>query len=755
MSDKDIVLFKDEQKLTAGGVFRYRIEYTPHPASMRHSIWMYVHNLELSPLRAAYLSGPYTLYVDMRPERFNDERVVHGPADEPKYNHNVRAGQHFGCQLFLRGPQKHVWYVDVVGEQLFNRKAQVRFQIYVATTKQAAKRGGEPQEDAACSFFKVNIEDSQELWSQPIPDRERPLHLVILTHGLMSNVSADMLYLKEEIDKQAAKDGVNLICKGYTGNIGKTEKGVKYLGRRVAEWLMFEILPAYKPKKMSFIGHSLGGLTQTYALGYIQHVQPACFQDIIMENFICMASPLLGISTENPGYVKMALDFGFVGKTGRDLGLSWQPGFKKPILKSLPTGPTHEMLTRFKHLTIYANSVNDGIVPLRTSSLLYLDWRAISKATAAKKGKNAAHYDEGHAKDDTEDLEVKSLTEFPTFEVAGSKPWDKKAMKQIMSDDGTRRSEPDKTAPNATTKEGRKHGGSTGSTQSINKVTNAIDNVWSFFNIFDDSHAEKKRLRRYQTVRGSDSSDDSDTDNGSVPVPKKTSLLESGLSLLISPLPNSDFICDPKNREDVIFHDRLYHESDLPPRRYRTQSFHLTKSDKPKETARNEERIARAWHKGVVWRKVLVQLLPEAHNNIIVRRRFTNAYGWPVIHHVVQNHFTSVVPREDDLSLDGDDAEYRDQLETAEVLEMRSVCASIVSLDLVTTAPEDMAVSDEVDTKRVPVKNSEGTEGNDTVRRNAHIPPQSESDGSSIDETWFDPANSDDIEDTSSIEVYV
>ncbi|CAM9020315.1 unnamed protein product [Wickerhamomyces anomalus] len=39
------------------------------------------------------------------------------------------------------------------------------------------------------------------------------------------------------------------------------------------------------------------------------------------------------------------------------------------------------------------------------------------------------------------------------------------------------------------------------------------------------------------------------------------------------------------------------------------------------------------------WRKVLVTLRPDAHNNIAVRRKFSNAFGWGVIDHLVENHF--------------------------------------------------------------------------------------------------------------------
>lgn len=55
---------------------------------------------------------------------------------------------------------------------------------------------------------------------------------------------------------------------------------------------------------------------------------------------------------------------------------------------------------------------------------------------------------------------------------------------------------------------------------------------------------------------------------------------------------------------------------------------------------RVEEKIARAYHRGLSWRKVLVKLEPDAHNNIVVRRTFANAFGWPVVQHLVDAHFS-------------------------------------------------------------------------------------------------------------------
>jgi hypothetical protein len=331
--------------------------------------------------------------------------------------------------------------------------------------------------------------------------KQKKVHLVVLTHGLHSNLGSDMLFLKESIDatvkqaridakvrkakERAAKmrtpreddshesrsersstpvpgteksvknnsnrrqedDGEEdddsdeeeeVVVRGFSGNATKTERGIKYLGKRLARYILTMTYPdqpclptakaaseaiahslktsaqkkvveeahkhssvhyapcsggnrLYKFTKISFIAHSLGGPVQTYAVAYIQKHSPQFFDLIEPINFIAMASPFLGLNHENPLYVKFALDFGLVGRTGKDLGLTWraptiarngwgalvsnlgenahkrvygepQPD-SKPLLRILPTGPAHKALKKFRNRTVYSNVVNDGIVP--------------------------------------------------------------------------------------------------------------------------------------------------------------------------------------------------------------------------------------------------------------------------------------------------------------------------------------------------------------------------------------------------------
>jgi hypothetical protein len=212
-----------------------------------------------------------------------------------------------------------------------------------------------------------------------------------------------MLYLKDRIEQIASlshrPDG-GVIVRGYSGNVCKTERGIKWLGKRMARWLLRETLwleqvgmfapdaPPYS--RISFIGHSLGGVVQNFAIAMVELMTNGeFFRRLRPVHLITLASPWLGVSAENPAYVKLALDVGLIGRTGQDLGLMNRLGQRfdnlpdqkqirdsRPILRllALPNSPAHRVIKRFCTRTIYANVVNDGIVPLRTSAMFFLDW---------------------------------------------------------------------------------------------------------------------------------------------------------------------------------------------------------------------------------------------------------------------------------------------------------------------------------------------------------------------------------------------
>lgn len=694
-----------------------------------------------------------------------------------------------------------------------------------------------PAQDQSCDGEEHNEQEQQ----RPARKKQK-IHLVIVTHGIHSNTGADMLYIKESIDataRQARKearirkaeirsqeikqeeeskgnstsvsipetaaeqtstlanntvqdddDDEQVIVRGFTDNVVRTERGIQYLGKRLAKYVLSITYPdqpcfpvkssisktiarsltgqksvgaerqpthknssihkddehikknrAYQITSISFIGHSLGGLTQTYAIAYIKKHSPKFFETIKPISFVAMASPFLGLSNENPIYVKFALDFGLVGRTGQDLGLTWRaptmvrsgwgamigglgndnqkgktepdPG-AKPLLRVLPTGPAHAALKLFRNRSVYSNVVNDGIVPLRTSCLLFLDWRGLGRVEKARRenglvgtmvgwgwaemtGQNASSprgtrpwtdffgdsgeesdiKKKGRQLDHEEDVPQPSEnamnddnmsardvpTEPQSHQFIGKRPFEddyvQQKSKQVSSQQSTtawsgflslfKPQAPSNSRPSAKKHSKIYHRGQTRLFQDTD--SDSTDTP-------EKSNASRKPLVRGPSLYSTDSG------NEEVEAPPKTTFFESAGDLLNPPLPSQEFILDPASRPRIIFHDRIYHPEDIPPPAVKqtrsmsrrslspmlkspskvdtTSSTNSLTPPSPKPDTSDmkiEEKIARAYHHDLSWRKVLVRLEPDAHNNIVVRRMFANAYGWPVVKHMCDTHF--------------------------------------------------------------------------------------------------------------------
>ncbi|EMD89149.1 hypothetical protein COCC4DRAFT_50547 [Bipolaris maydis ATCC 48331] len=801
----------------------------------------------------------------------NDDAKIYGTPDfEPNlkaggyWNTKLTVPEHARTEIpgYNAEPKSVTWIIEIASQIIFSNSASVNYELLVArdersldlgftavtgnthgtpgkvqdhqqgSQKHVSNHAGQPK-GVYSKAVKLVVDDTTSLWNKPelpewkdeevssegqskdtdhakeLAERKRKnIHLVIVTHGLHSNLGADMLYLKESIDatarqaresrrqrrKEKGGDGTKaagkntstaplsggqdeisdaededeeneeeVVVRGFDGNVIRTERGIQYLGKRLAKYILRLTYPdqpylpikrtvgqklsntfsptrdkadegvpahqgssvhhlfkgrdkrAYQFTSISFIGHSLGGLVQTYALAYIHKHSPHFFDTIKPVNFIALASPFLGLSNENPTYVKFALDFGLVGRTGQDLGLTWRaptlarsgwtamgnvfgtqgqasqqedPG-AKPLLRILPTGPAHQVLRRFRNRTVYSNVVNDGIVPLRTSCLLFLDWRGLGRVQKARRengligtvavwgygqltGQNSSPNPSrvGFAEDES------SGADSPTFQ------GDDTAVPLPGAD--TTNQEDETQVPTVETAahqliEGQKKSPD-GKDPNDNyfQPQNTLMQWWSYIRpTGKHTSRDKKMFSRSQTIykddedeqsptQAEDSSSSSRTDPQrkrpratrgdsivdnpqSNMAPPKTTIFESAGDLINPPVPPHSWINDPTTRARAIFHDRIYHPEDIPPpplKKRATRNFsgdsvasQASTTSVDDSVMRVEEKIARAYHKDLSWRKVLVSLEPDAHNNIIVRRMFANAYGWPVIKHLCDTHF--------------------------------------------------------------------------------------------------------------------
>lgn len=894
-----MLLIHQTGSVKIGEVVRYTVTYTPAddrilPAP--NHLYLRIKNTSTVALRAAFIHGPYTLYVSSAPQVFNPNEKLDNPRRDgvPEFEPNLKAGGTWYSKLSVpedvredaggsrsREYEKQksmTWVIEVASQVIFSNSAAVHYEILLGRDEKSLHTnfmGGNGQHGVPgqvkdhqqsqgatdghhsaqskgvfSKAVQIVVEDTATLWNKPRypewrdgdmkeladkynadgplenaaakeqhtkpPEKQKNVHLVILTHGLHSNLGADMLYMKESIDEATAQakiaarkrrrttshqerdeskqpseqkeagtdedeDDEEVLVRGFSGNAVRTEKGIKYLGKRLAKYVLAMTYPdqpfkpitktagqaissalknekdehglpihanstireepkpdmkrAYKVTSISFIAHSLGGLIQTYAVAYIQKHSPEFFNIIKPINFVAMATPFLGLSNENPLYVKFALDFGLVGRTGKDLGLTWRaptlvrggwsslvggigesahkkmdghqdPG-AKPLLRILPTGPAHVALKKFRNRTVYSNVVNDGIVPLRTSCLLFLDWSGLGKVEKARRengligtiaqfgwaeltGANASHgraswQDSGNESGDGsgsntptrtgKGAEVPQPTENATDD-------DARSVRSMHTDPHTPGEEPvaSVTSPTATT----------------TNNSGALDSILNLFksNSSPKSHNHavkpKKIYQRSQTLRITKEDDQDDSSKSSkatsgegqeesnMTAPPKTTFFESAGDLIAPPMPPVEFLIDPAARARTIFHDRVYHPDDIPPpplkrrstTRFSRKSSYTGSIPTPASTGsvdstasrpssqsggdedtqvvdgsamKVEEKIARAYHRDLSWRKVLVRLEPDAHNNMIVRRKFANAYGWPVIKHLVDTHFSDSV----------------------------------------------------------------------------------------------------------------
>lgn len=672
LSVKNNLYFKSENSMSLGDAFRFNVRYnslkeTAELSEDEHGefLWLKVRNWEMNLFRPIYLTGPFSFYVDITPHNYDMKKKFSEPI---QYNNDIKPGVAFKAKLYINENSLvengiHSWTVDIISQITLTTGVTIKFILLIGPDYKLLKKALYEGDCINDNVLNVDKLDTEKLCNKPPKYPNKPVHLVLITHGIFSNIGADMLYLRDSIqNKVKDNDNANMIVRGFQGNIGKSDKGIKYLGRRVGDYLL-ELYDksGYNINRISFIGHSLGGPVQAYAIYHITLLRPDFFQKVIPMNLITLACPMLGVLSELPKAVSLVLDFGVLGKTGKDLILAhkfptiiklrkYDHGKTeehkkislKPILEQILGKSAHNVFESFTRRTTYANAVNDGIVPLGTSALLYLDWRSLGQVSIFKKNKNLPK---------------------PKF-----RPNDELGRETPLY------TPPENSTPLATPIE------------RSNIHSPILKNISATFNSINTptltSFKEKKkrnRVKKYLRTQthtqlskeiptsptdglrdhGPVDIVSSDLENDEVPdnelnIPPVPSTILSAANAVLSPTPKPEYLIDPGERPETIFHDKIYKFSDLPephylkgknPLEYKSRIKTLFKHNSKKIL---QEKLARSWHWKMDWRKVLVTLKPDAHNNIIVRRKYVNAWGWGVIEHLVDNHFSEEALLKDD-----------------------------------------------------------------------------------------------------------
>ncbi|RCK56269.1 hypothetical protein Cantr_05715 [Candida viswanathii] len=422
---------------------RRYVEYTRIDPSVSQ-IYLRLKNVEKTTIRAIHLlSGPFILYCHVVPVNYNYRKQFH-PDDVEKnseivFENQIKPNQSLNATLLLNlnslkgtndsGNSVFQWEVEVVSQIVITTKTEVVYDLLIGDDLRYLKKlNGHNMVAQTLTNLGSNGKDHHNAGEAAT---STPTQTTMCTTLSCTSRSDGRRYLVERTEAPGetcpfgyrhswdifqpnsryalhqgparAEGQGQPLGQGYRYNAGRTEKGVKKLGTNVANYIIDLIEEGkYTFDKISFIAHSLGGLVQLYAIKYILLTKGVDYFEkakIKPTNLICMASPLLGILNEMNFLISWVLDIGTLGKTGRDLTLlnrlpAWSDisiGDSKkrdsfrPVLETLPDDPLEKFLGKFEQLVVYANAINDGIVPLRTSALLYLDYEALGDVSELKK----------------------------------------------------------------------------------------------------------------------------------------------------------------------------------------------------------------------------------------------------------------------------------------------------------------------------------------------------------------------------------
>ncbi|CAM6100148.1 unnamed protein product [Calypogeia fissa] len=233
-----------------------------------------------------------------------------------------------------------------------------------------------------------------------------PEHLLVLVHGILASPN-DWKYAEGELKAQLGNR--YLIYASAVNACLSTLNGIDSAGQRLAEEIGFIVKRTPSLKRISLLGHSLGGLFARYAIAMLYEPpagsltrtpsgeelnsqgekesenksQKPTIAGLEPINFITLASPHLGVRGRQqlpfllglPVLENLAAPLAplFVGSTGRQLFLTDGKPSDPPLLLRMATncdeGQFISALGAFKVRTLYANVSYDHMVGWRTASI--------------------------------------------------------------------------------------------------------------------------------------------------------------------------------------------------------------------------------------------------------------------------------------------------------------------------------------------------------------------------------------------------
>lgn len=248
------------------------------------------------------------------------------------------------------------------------------------------------------SFGRISKDKDKQLRRDSSLNSLKQRHLVVLVNGLFgsrANWRVISGLLAAHLDPEEAL--VHVSC---VNEFTSTYHGIDTCGERLAQEIR-DLVEIKHPtvRRISVIGHSMGGLIARYALGVlfdhrtglVAGCQPSHFMALVTPHLGCQSThgpaqvPLISWSSRLPGLqrvtssIAIPVSSGLFGRSGQQFFLRDRDGASPPLLYRLAHDCPEEgryywsALAAFESRTVYANRSGDHLVGWANASLRYPD----------------------------------------------------------------------------------------------------------------------------------------------------------------------------------------------------------------------------------------------------------------------------------------------------------------------------------------------------------------------------------------------
>jgi hypothetical protein len=193
-------------------------------------------------------------------------------------------------------------------------------------------------------------------------------HLIVVLHGLLGTPS-QMDALVASFRRTAPLDTA-FIVPSLTA-FSNIEEGGRAIADAVEEFYRREVgFNTIKPLRISFVGHSLGGIQARYAIGELE-LRGAFSLYLVCDTYISIATPHIGVNANSTTIQLVAATLGTMARRN-NIFQQLTFGDDPPLLVTIsdPNGPFLRGLALFRQRVLYANIAYDAHVGYESAAIL-------------------------------------------------------------------------------------------------------------------------------------------------------------------------------------------------------------------------------------------------------------------------------------------------------------------------------------------------------------------------------------------------